>query len=580
MNVCVIGAGPSGLTTIKQLIDEGHNVTCFEKNDDIGGIWYRNGEDQNQMKAYDNLMLTISMKLMSFSDFMHRGDRTFTDHRGYLRYLTDYTDMNNLRQHIQFDTTVQNITHLEDDSWEIITTDAQGSMSKQCFEALAVCSGPFKTPNVDVPEIEGFSGQVIHSSEYRNNKDFIGKKVLIIGLAESGADLIREISNVTKECTVSIRSRCFLIPRLIHGKYATDMLTTRSHHYEMWNRASKIEFQLKSFSQDNWLLRTLFLLIVNIYGLFSIPLSAISKLIRGKKIDRSLKPINNMGQPAFPSKIDMYTPNTKEHMNFINDWNRKSHNGQGNWSQKIIFSKNVSFVPNIVEKKLAVQDTGIDHVNGNTVHFKDSTAQTFDTIILCTGFIKDYSIFSNVVIKDNNVRNLYKHAFHPDFNGRLAMIGFLRPISGGIPICAEMQARYFAQLCSNKLSLPDNLKERIDKEKDWEEKWMSLSPSHNESMPSQIMFLDSIAKEIGCHIPFYKLILRPKLFVKMWFYSFNQSCYRLVGPHSIPEDSLRDIMNEKVPLNDNIFMLMMISLSMLPSSIHPKNIDFTYLNTD
>jgi len=37
-NVCVVGAGPSGLTTIKQLLDEGHQVTCFEKQDDIGGI--------------------------------------------------------------------------------------------------------------------------------------------------------------------------------------------------------------------------------------------------------------------------------------------------------------------------------------------------------------------------------------------------------------------------------------------------------------------------------------------------------------------------------------------------------------
>ena len=580
MKVCVIGAGPSGLTTIKQLLDEGHEVTCFEKNEDIGGIWYRNGNDHNQMKAYDNLMLTISMKLMSFSDFMHRGGRTFTDHKGYLRYLHNYVDTFNLRSCIKFEHTVDNIFHQDNDQWAITLSDSNGNTSTQHFDALAVCSGPFKTPNTNIPEIEGFEGEVIHSSEYRNNKDYVGKKVLVVGLAESGADLIREISNVTEECTVSIRSRCFLIPRLIHGQYATDMLTTRSHHYEMWNRASDIEFKLKSFSQDNWILRTLFLLIVNLYGLISIPLSGIKKLFSGKDQDNTLKPMNNMGQPAFPSKIDMYTPNTKEHMDYINEWNRKSHNGQGNWSQKIIFSKNVSFVPNILEEKLAVQDSGIDYVEGNTVYFKDSTAQTFDTIVLCTGFLKDYSIFSNVEIKDNNVRNLYKHAFHPDFKGRLAMIGFLRPISGGIPICAEMQARYFAQLCSDNVALPSNLEERIENEKEWEEKWMCLSPAHNESMPSQIMFLDSIAKEIGCHMPFHKLIFRPKLFVKMWFYSFNQSCYRIVGPHNSPQESIQDIMGEKVPLNDNKFMLMLMALSMLPSSIHPKNIDFTYLNTD
>lgn len=578
MKVCVIGAGPSGLTTIKQLLDEGHDVTCYEKNEDIGGIWYRKGDNKEQMKAYDNLMLTVSMKLMSFSDFMHKGDRTFTDHKGYLQYLEDYAKTFSLKDCIKFNSSVSDVTHEADDTWTMYVTDSTGKKEKKTFGAVAVCSGPFKKPNKTVPEIEGFSGDVIHSSEYRNNKDFVGKRVLVLGLAESGADILREISNVSKACTVSIRSHTFLIPRMIYGKYATDMLTTRSHHYEMWNRASDMKFPLNSFSQDHWLMRKLFITLVNIYGLLSIPLNAISKLFRFNNDKKPLKPMNNMGQPMYPSKIDMFTENTKEHMDYINEWNRKSHNGQGNWSQKIIFSKNVSFVGNILKKKLNVQDCGIDHVDGNTVHFKDSTAQEYDTVVLCTGFVKDYSLFKNIEVKDNNVRNLYKHAFHPDYAGRFALIGLLRPISGGIPICAEMQARYFALLCSNKLQLPDNLQERIETEKKWEEEWMCLSPRHTESMPSQIMFLDSIAKDIGCALPLKKLILNPKLMIKLWFYSFNQSSYRIVGPHNLGDEALQDVMGEKVPLNDNIFMLMMMVLSMFPHSVHPKNIDFKYKN--
>ena len=72
MKVCVIGAGPSGLTTIKQLLDESHDVTCFDANESVGGIWYRGGDDGQQMKAYDNMMLTVSMKMMSFSDFIFK----------------------------------------------------------------------------------------------------------------------------------------------------------------------------------------------------------------------------------------------------------------------------------------------------------------------------------------------------------------------------------------------------------------------------------------------------------------------------------------------------------------------------
>lgn len=37
--IAVIGAGASGLTAIKCCLDEGLQPTCFEKSEDIGGLW-------------------------------------------------------------------------------------------------------------------------------------------------------------------------------------------------------------------------------------------------------------------------------------------------------------------------------------------------------------------------------------------------------------------------------------------------------------------------------------------------------------------------------------------------------------
>ena len=37
--VAVIGAGPSGITAIKNFIDEGFDVTAFERCDGVGGNW-------------------------------------------------------------------------------------------------------------------------------------------------------------------------------------------------------------------------------------------------------------------------------------------------------------------------------------------------------------------------------------------------------------------------------------------------------------------------------------------------------------------------------------------------------------
>ena len=41
--VCIIGAGPSGLTTLRELamsLDISYDITVYEKSSDVGGVWY------------------------------------------------------------------------------------------------------------------------------------------------------------------------------------------------------------------------------------------------------------------------------------------------------------------------------------------------------------------------------------------------------------------------------------------------------------------------------------------------------------------------------------------------------------
>jgi hypothetical protein len=72
-------------------------------------------------------------------------------------------------------------------------------------------------------------------------------------------------------------------------------------------------------------------------------------------------------------------------------------------------------------------------------------------------------------------------------------------------------------------------------------------------------------------MPLSKLILNPRLMVKLWFYAFNQSCYRLVGPHSMRESARRHVLAEKLPADSNWSILGFIILSLLPHFIHPKH---------
>lgn len=568
MKICVVGAGPAGLTTIKQLLDEGHEVVCFERQARVGGLWYRHEDDGGEIKAYDDLVLTISMKLMSFSDYMYRGDRKFETHRGYWAYLQAYATKFDLERHIRFNCTAKRVRK-EGDAW-FVTVETDGVSKEQEFGAVALCSGPFRVPNTDAAHLDKFAGEVIHSSRYRNNVRFRSKRVLVLGLAESGADLLREISDVSAKCTLAVRSHTFLIPRVVNGKHATDNLTVRAHHYEMYLRASKVPFPMRAIFEDEQCTSERFLELSRLYGMMFLAQHA----VRSNVDDRASAPpsgLNPIGGPLQPPHLDIDTELTQEAVDFINDWNRKSHGGESTYSPSIIFCKNVSFVPNVLKGKIRVNDHGIADIQGNTVRFQNGEVDEFDTIVLCTGFRIDFSILENVSIPEDNVRNLYKHAFHPDHGGRLAVIGVVRPFTGGIPICAEMQARYLARLCSGRLHLPTDVDARIAKDKEWEETWTRYSPRCFDAIPSQIFFCDSIATEIGCLPTATDLVEDPDLFVKLWFHTFNQAAYRLVGPHAMPDEARRELMAIELPTGDIGFVAALLMLSASPRGEHPMH---------
>jgi hypothetical protein len=574
MKVCVIGAGPSGLTTIKQLLDEGHDVTCFDRNEHIGGIWYRNNKtDVDQMKVYDKMFLTISMGLMGYSDFIvpEMSDRLYFTRDRYLRYLSAYAEKFHLVERIAFDSEVTAVRRAPGERFRV-TVQSGSTQSEHVFDAVAVCAGPFQKPRMNVTDIDKFTGDVSHSSRYRNAERFRNKRVLVVGLAESGADILRQISDAASECVLTVRSHTFVLPRLFAGRYSSDEGDIRAHNYEQWIRATKLPFPVKGLFGDSKLARAAFRVCAATYGFGTAAALKVREMFDPSPDEQDADVLHDkMGQPTFPRQMDHDAELRPEYMRFINEWNRKSHHNRGNWTVKIILCKNATWVPNAVNGKIKIDESGIERIDGNRVFFKSGEVRTFDAIVMCTGFERDFSLLGpDIQVQDNNVRNLYKHAFHPDFDGRLAFIGFVRPFAGGIPACSEMQARYFAQLCSNKLQLPVDVRERIRAEKAWEEAFTELSPRHTEAIPSQSLFQDGIAREIGALPSIWEILKSPRLFARYWFYPANHAFYRLVGPHAQPEIARRELMTERRgQLTMSGLTAMFSALMLLPHKVHP-----------
>jgi len=196
--------------------------------------------------------------------------------------------------------------------------------------------------------------------------------------------------------------------------------------------------------------------------------------------------------------------------------------------------KNAVFVTNVLNGKLKVNIGGIMKCEGKSVTFKDGTKMDdIDTIMVCIGFKTEFPFLN----KDDfdfcgDFRKLWKQSVYPK-DPTLAFTGFARPISGGVPVCAEMTARVLARLLSGECSLPKDVYGAIEKDRTFQRYACRHNCDITPLITSQLAFMDGLAVVIGCQVqPWELLFADPLLLWRTYAWGFNPAQYRLFGPHS------------------------------------------------
>ncbi|CAJ0919582.1 unnamed protein product [Ranitomeya imitator] len=144
--VAVIGAGASGLVAIKSCLEEGLEPTCFERTEDIGGLWrFDENPDAGRASIYKSVIINTSKEMMCYSDFPIPDDYPNYMHNSkILRYFKLYAEHFHLIQYIRFKTSVCSVKKRPDfaksGQWEVIT-EKDGKQESAIFDAVLVCSG-------------------------------------------------------------------------------------------------------------------------------------------------------------------------------------------------------------------------------------------------------------------------------------------------------------------------------------------------------------------------------------------------------------------------------------------------------
>jgi thioredoxin reductase len=231
--ICVIGAGPCGLTAIKNLRAVGlRNIVCYDDGEAIGGNWVFS-ESTERVSVYECTHIISSRRLSGFDDFPMPVDYPdFPSHRQLLSYFQGYARKFDLDAHIRLRRRVTEVKRGSDGRWTVRIADGNGTTSAdeiEVFDYLLVCAGHHRDPFV--PDYPGhFDGRTLHSSAYRGSDQLRGLRVLVVGAGNSGCDIAADVSRVASATCLSMRHGAYIVPKLVFGR-PVDVMLARARRY-------------------------------------------------------------------------------------------------------------------------------------------------------------------------------------------------------------------------------------------------------------------------------------------------------------------------------------------------------------
>lgn len=202
--VIVIGAGPAGLATAALLKNAGLNALIVDANQQIGDSWRAH---------YDRLHLHTVKQLSALPLKPFPADYpTYVSKDQFVNYLDSYAKEFGLSP--KLNTTVKKISRNVDGLFSVETSN--GSLSAK---QVVVATGINRKPVIPSwPGQEDFSGNIMHSRFFRNAKPFIGKRVLVVGFGNTGAEISLALAEAGVDVTVVVRSPVNIVPRDVFGR--------------------------------------------------------------------------------------------------------------------------------------------------------------------------------------------------------------------------------------------------------------------------------------------------------------------------------------------------------------------------
>ncbi len=200
----IIGAGPAGLAVAGRMKKAGIEYTLLEKSQTVGNAWRNH---------YDRLHLH-TVKQWSHLPYMPFPDDfpTYVSRKQLVDYLENYAAKFNIKPIFN-----EEIIFIKKsgEHWQLNANSGKTYLAENVIIATGLNSRP------NVPKWKGqekFKGDIVHSAFYKNPKPYIGKKTLVVGFGNTGAEVALDLSEHGVETYCVARGEISLVPRDLNGR--------------------------------------------------------------------------------------------------------------------------------------------------------------------------------------------------------------------------------------------------------------------------------------------------------------------------------------------------------------------------